>query len=112
MTSLEILKAARDLITDRKHWTTRAYFRDKNGECCSLRDDTYSYCLSGALMKASVNLGAGLGEDYGVSSKYMWEATRQATGFYEIPSFANDQGGHDVVLSILDRAIEICEKDS
>lgn len=104
MASAKILRAARQRITDPKNWTRDAYARDEagrdtytNGDC----DFAVCWCAYGAL-------GA---EGSGVLTPEADILFQAALELYEKgPVEINDALGHEAVLRVYDRAIEIAEQ--
>lgn len=54
MTTLEILKAARELISVPERWTQGAYARDNQGApCATTSDEATCFCVRGAVRRVS-----------------------------------------------------------
>jgi hypothetical protein len=99
MTTLEILKAARDLISDPEHWTKRANARDSYGEIigCS-QPEAVRWCAYGALNKVSRGDSATIRKAY---DYLMGVNNFQGTTLEGI----NDVWGHMRIISAFDAAI-------
>ena len=94
---------ARDLISDKDHWTQgalRTSFHHKNG-------GTQSYCAVGALMQVSGAMGLGRKrqnwDQYNAALKPLAKAASDLfkTSIVDV----NDTKGHDAVMSMYDTAI-------
>jgi hypothetical protein len=111
MTPLEVLIAARSLISDPARWTRDAYARTAGG--CEIRDshpDAASWCASGAIWRTVT----GAVED----GLFAWSEERshaihaahallsKAAGQRGIKD-TNDNGTHAEVLAMFDRAIQL-----
>ena len=97
MTPLEILKAARALITDPQHWTTGDYARDVEGHGVgSGSPDAVAWCAFGAISA----VGRDASRRHRDSAD---EALRLACG--GLVGDANDRYGHAYILAAYDRAI-------
>lgn len=102
MTPVEILKAARELISDRARWTQRVSARYENGLSCWIYDQAaVCWCASAAILKVS---------DKGVSTvnRQKAEIALRCTVDTSISTF-NDRHTHREVLDAFDRAISIAE---
>jgi hypothetical protein len=97
MTTLEILKAARAKIADKKNWTQGELGRDANGnpvtDASLLASQAVCFCASGALFLA------GASED-GID---VWHVLSRSMGCF-VPKF-NDSHTHAEVLAAFDKAI-------
>jgi hypothetical protein len=95
MTTLEVLKAARELISDEKRWTQREFSRDADGN--PLGSDEVSagvcFCAVGALLRCE---GRIFSESYEALSESMEAVT---------VSYYNDTHTHAEVLAKFDEAI-------
>ena len=96
--AVEILKAARELISDPAHWTQGSEARDEKGDPVLARSKgARCFCAVGALISAS--------------GKAPWKRPLEALRS-ELPkpifyvSDFNDTGSHEEVLALFDRAIE------
>ncbi len=100
MTTLELLEKARELIADPNRWTTEVHSRDSAGRPVHPTSGQAScWCISGAIWKCS-------DDDEYLAGKVWDELVIEAgeKGF-ETPPDANDYGGHDVILSVIDATI-------
>ena len=62
MTTNDILKAARELLTPKGAWTQWDYARDKNGMSVpSSQDEAKCFCLLGAILRVSRESGCLVG---------------------------------------------------
>ena len=101
MTTLEILRAARELISDPAKWTQGAYARDEKGFqlCTGYDTGATCWCAIGAL-------------EHIYASMSELEAIRYLTlAVSEWPAKVNDHKGHAAVLDMYDRAIALAEKE-
>jgi hypothetical protein len=106
---VDVLRAAKERISDPERWTTGSYARDAAG----LRTDANSqracsWCGVGAVL---VELDLALGMD-----AHCHPVGRVAVGLLEqaaenaVP-FVNDQLGHAAILSTYDAALELAEAE-
>jgi len=107
MKTSELLRAAQELIRDKSKWTRGAYGRDAAGESVDDVDSitaAESFCALGAVHFVS-------GDE--VDEGPWFEALRRAAiiaGESSVVS-VNDVLGHDAVMKMFDRAIEIAEAE-
>lgn len=104
MTTLEILKVARELISDRSHWTQGEYARDAKELPVNPNDESATcFCAVGAIAA--------------VQNKRVWlDGKRSAVDALGIGAKAidqhitivevNDRMGHDATLKMFDIAIQ------
>jgi len=104
MTTVEILEAARDLIANPARWTQGDFARDEGGVGVNADNgDAVCWCAVGGVRKVAESIGElyepnilldrASGELYPESeSNVVW---------------VNDRLGHDAVLRVYDRAIEL-----
>ncbi len=102
MQTVEILKAARDLISDPVHWTQGASVRDSNGRWSPDGADGYSWCIFGALAKVSDEPGSSTGT---LSHLSIALEKLHPEFDYGIATF-NDSHTHKEVLAVFDEAIQ------
>lgn len=97
---LEVLRAARELISDPARWTAGVFARDKDGQECKTRSlEAVCWCSWGALVK--------LAPTPSVTSNALTALNNASYGLgYNSAPVANDNGGHRVVLKMFDIAIE------
>lgn len=90
---------ARDLIADPERWTKHTFARDAKGkEVDPKSPDATCFCGLGALIKV-VN---------GDLAAFKWARVALADADIEhTVSMVNDFQGHDAVLSLFDKAIEV-----
>lgn len=102
--ALEQLRAARSLLADPAAWTRETYARDRYGDPVhSAFEEAACWCAYGALERqgASGNSEA---------SEYLRRAALVL--FDSWPACVNDDRGHEAVLRMYDRAIELAESQS
>lgn len=113
----EVLKAARELIADEKHWTQGAFARDKDGKGLLASDicspEAFSFCARGALARV-LNWNP---HDHRYAQKES-ELTRlivRAANGNDICNTTvsdwNDSSPHEVVLAGFDAAIRLAEEE-
>lgn len=96
----EVLRAARELITDRFSWTTGTYARNKNSApVSSRRDDAVCWCASGAINAS---------DDCDLSLGYHAKKALEDVMGCPISQF-NDTSTHAMVLNAFDNAIQLAE---
>ena len=101
MTTLEILRRARELIRDEEHWIRSPYWQDKNGDCGGLFEDATKFCLVGAVSFMA-----------GRKHLSFCAARRLLAPFVpngEDPIDFNETHPHADVLAVLNRAIAAYE---
>ncbi len=104
-----ILKAARAIIEDPKHWTSRTFSRLKDGTPCLIDDpNAYSFCAEGALERAN----PARTETWAAAADFLDAAANKLSdldggGIVYI----NDRRGHAAVLGCFDRAIEAASEE-
>ena len=100
MTPLEILKAARALITDPQRWTRDAYARDALGNRVESRSPhAVAWCASGAICAAAQGVSNNIQDRAN-------EALAEQVGVAGVSiSAVNDSCGHAYILAAYDRAI-------
>jgi hypothetical protein len=91
----------RELLSDKDNWTTGCFVRDEDGNQLSLdeviSEKAYSWCLWGAALKVIEP------QFIGTINRLFTELNyRAALLGYPSLAGANDKGGHDVVMDILD----------
>lgn len=101
-----VLRAARDVIADGKNWTVQAYAKNKEGRQVSPHNsDACQFCAVGALGKVLIS-DAGDAER---STAYKFLNAAAFELFHAPVHRANDEKGHELVLKMYDRAIELAE---
>lgn len=101
MTTLEILKAARELISVPERWTQGAAARHKNGNVIGWNTANAScWCSTGAVMKCGLHHA-----DSALS------LLAEVTSVGSVPYY-NDTHTHAEVLAMFDRAISIAEAEN
>lgn len=109
MTTLEILTAARNLISDPAHWTTRVPARNEAHEVTSPRnDDACQWCALGAIAAVMPE------QAYTVdSTAAILSLSRYCGSAFQDPGYPigritriNDSEGHTAILSAFDKAIQ------
>ncbi|MDP9590618.1 UNVERIFIED_ORG: hypothetical protein J2W19_003182 [Shinella zoogloeoides] len=93
---LETLQNARELISDQKRWTQKAFARDASGNVVDSDDKAaVCFCAAGAITKAANNLHVA------VRARHAFrEVARQSVLDF------NDSHTHAEVLAVFDLAIE------
>lgn len=107
MRIIEILEKARNIIKDRGRWTVGSYARSLHGESvASLSQEAYSFCAMGAVRRArlvGISLDDSAVSDISNADKVLRKKAVER-GYMGI-SELNDEGDHDRVLDMFDRAI-------
>lgn len=115
MNTTELLKKARELITDPAHWTQRRYGETEDGKilCAASMVEAYKVCAVGALYKAISNKL----DHYETVLEAKNELTKGIDSHEEekyknlqITDF-NDQTSHEEVLALFDTTIERLEEE-
>lgn len=102
MTTVEILRAARELISDPARWTKGACARDRKGEPLYAGYDPQAvrWCAFGAVEKIGrTNRERFAAVDVLNKASYSW-----------LPA-VNDNEGREAVISVYDRAIALAEQE-
>lgn len=98
----EVLRKARELISDQKRWTQKAYARDRYGFGTGpWLKNAICFCSRGALMKAS---GLKVNEVVATPANTVLQSNMNGN----VPLF-NDTHTHAEVLEAFDRAIAAAE---
>ena len=98
----EVLKRARELISDENNWCKGALSRDKNGEDVWVSTEhACSWCASGAIIYAAKELG--VSEKGRIS---IMDMMKIFIGRHQFLSQFNDNSTHAEVLAAFDRALE------
>lgn len=110
MKSSEILVAARDIISDPKHWTQGYYALDMYGAHREAQSkDAVCFCSLGAVAKAAGRNTGVAHPNKGVELSYLIDAiNREDVG--DIVHF-NDSHDHAEVLAAFDKAIQLAQKE-
>jgi len=96
MTVKQDLQAARDLITDPKHWTQKSSARNNDGIPVDPSDPSaVSFCVYGAMDHVMRD---------GIGVRYC-AAIQALIKVYDMPVYYNDTHSHAEVLDLLDRVI-------
>jgi hypothetical protein len=108
----EILRAARERITPKGRWTTDAYARRAGDEAADpLGKCAVRWCAIGALVREEGVAGLWVERPGNVGADFLRDAAREIFGLSS-PTTVNDEIGHDAVLQMYDRAIELAEAAS
>lgn len=100
MTTLELLKAARETISTPDKWTQYAIAKNTSGEIRSADEsDAVCFCMLGAIWKNSRQSGSAEGELKNTING------RSIAGFNDDPSRT-----HDEVLNVFDKTIARLEE--
>jgi hypothetical protein len=106
-TPLEVLKGARELLSDEDRWTQGVYARDDQcDEVGALDQDATCWCLVGALVRASGRES----EDYDHEPAVKLIARSLGGRGEGAVAHFNDAARHPEVIAALDRAIEQAEQ--
>jgi hypothetical protein len=101
--SIELLKAARDLISDPAHHTTKAFARNGEGRRVTLLGndpDAVCWCAVGAIQCLARNR-----YDRREAIKALDDVALDIFGVSIVA--VNDDRGHEAVMRVYDRAIEM-----
>lgn len=102
----EILKKARELITDPEHWTRDTYARDAEGEYCNMNSPRAAkFCALGAIRRVSNSMSLGYLDS---DARVAMDMLARKIGGPSIAQF-NDHHTHEEVLAKFDGAIKDCE---
>jgi hypothetical protein len=105
---LQVLRQARELISDPKHWTQKACARDVNGEHIDIfSPDAVCFCVGGAIERVSKT---GCREAYLLLDQVAEKLTDEKSAYPYLD--VNDKLGHEATLVMLDGAIELAAKQS
>jgi hypothetical protein len=104
MTTLELLKAARALISDPAHWTQRAFGRDATGRpvITGRSAQAVCWCAAGAIQHVTA--------DYRQEARVLDALAGGAS--LGLIGDTNDWGGHPAVLALYDAAIARLESEA
>ena len=110
---ITILKTARELISDQSRWTVGSFARTEDGKPCSVANPAaYQFCSSGAVQKAISGRELKL-KGYSEAMFYLRAGIQELVkdGVFQNVSSSimvvNDMFGHQAVMQMYDRAIEI-----
>lgn len=107
--TVEILKAARDRITPEEAWTTGTYSRNADHlDVLSHSKWACCWCAIGSLACEMGVDGVEADRPDNPAWDFLWRAARDLFGVGS-PATVNDENGHDAVLAMYDRAIELAE---
>lgn len=99
---LRVLRDAKELIRDARHWTNRATARDQIGHIVSPdAPNAVCWCADGAIYRVS----GGRWVIYNTAGCALSEATEELFNTDDY-FFVNDKLGHNAILRAFDRAIE------
>lgn len=105
LTPVDVLRQARELITDSERWTQNEFARDFRGTAVSPRSElAVCWCAMGAVSRVGDNKFW-----LRVETKRYLEIASQEL-FETFPERVNDTLGHEAVLRMYDRAIELAEQ--
>jgi len=110
LSEIEILQKAQELIRDPEHWTQGAYARTaKDREVGFLEQPACKFCSIGAVAKV---IGDKSYDDYGNSDLWLrvsraasWLDVAAQEAAFSIAKKLNDNGTHEDVMAMFDRAI-------
>lgn len=93
---IEILKAVRELLSDKNHWTTDVMARDREGHATECKgQEACSWCLFGAIAKLTPD-----SKKRDTAADYF----KIKAGLHSLSRF-NDFSTHEQVLALLDKFI-------
>lgn len=100
LTTLEVLRGARELLSEPERWTKDAGARDAKGAPCGWdAEDASCWCLDGALCRLAYRNNAAAYQEAGAAlRKFVLDDYDSYVDF-------NDSRTHSEVLALLDRAI-------
>lgn len=108
MNTVEILKAARELISDEKRWTQGELARDMFGIYADYdSDDAVCFCSEGAIRRVTITVPS---DERLRARQDAWGALNKAAGG-NIVTF-NEGRTHSEVLAVFDRAIACAESEA
>lgn len=103
---IDIIRHAREIISDPARWCRGASARDDKGEDWpALSSRAVSWCAWGALVKAASDLGLAapvIEADY--AAERIRRSQERDDGWFEL-HVINDNEGHAAVLAIFDKAL-------
>jgi len=106
METLEVLKSARELLSDSKRWTRGWYARDKYGHRKMWNsDNAVRYCSMGAVHKVA-------GNRHPNAIMYLNRIINPLHPDDIIVVGYNDNHTHKDILEMFDKAIDLCEKEN
>lgn len=109
----QILKAARDLLTDPQHWTKGTLARNVFNEPVSVQSPrARCWCLHGAILKVSAATSAEWSQTVAANrALYPFVPSKYGDGPDNVVLYFNDDKTtkHSDVLALLDVAIEHCD---
>jgi hypothetical protein len=119
LTKVDILRQARELLSDEERWTRGSYARDAEGKVCGWNEpEATCFCAEGAIFRVS---GGGSGPAFRAGTAALELLEEAIPGRSGIPKF-NDGGKmkrgarprraparHKRVLAAFDRALELAE---
>lgn len=108
MNTVAVLKAARELISDRTRWTTNTWARDKNGDACDpLSEEAVRWCVYGVIYHLYDNWDEAHDAHRLLHKAAMEVGHRDAA----TPTYINDLVGHTAVMQMLERAIDLADAE-
>ncbi len=114
-TTLEILREARELITPQERHTTFAFARDEKGEVLSVWDHRAAcWCVQGSIMRVAGHDKLSANGKVRFHAHRLLNAAVVDIGQWRETTAAgvNDVHGHAAVLKVMDRAIELAERET
>jgi hypothetical protein len=106
---VDVLRAARERISDPEHWTRSAFAKSPSGRPISpWSDGAVCWCARGSVYRE-----CGSVSNAGLVEVFLMRATEEAKPPDDAEPIAwlNDNGTHDDVLALYDRAIELAEAE-
>jgi hypothetical protein len=106
--AVTVARDVRALISDPDRWTTCAYARTAIGtKCAPLDPQAVQWCALGAVVRIADDARL----ERMIAGALCTAAADLGIG-YGSPASINDQRGHDAVLKMYDRAIELLEQEA
>jgi hypothetical protein len=106
MTTVEVLRAAKELIADESRWCQELSAKDIDGELADGSADAVAWCALGAIAQVThVSLNWITGTK---PAQCLHDAAQELCG--RSVARANDELGHYAVMNIYARAIELAQE--
>lgn len=112
MTDKEALIAARSLISDAKHWTQAAYYRDAEGDMNGAIESATCFCAVGALFRVAgmpVSEPDILVPGAKILRRVLAEILSEEDDSMQVVFNFNDTHEHGDILRLFDKAILLAE---
>jgi len=110
--TVDILRAARERISDPERWTTKEFARDAKGYICPVRHaDAACWCIEGSLCVEHDVEGNEIELEGRDTYRHLSEAAELLDRGAN-PASVNDSLGHEATLEMCDRAIQLAEQEA